>query len=372
MKNKILIVDDISDNISVLDNILSVNYDILVSTNGRRAIELAKTQSPDLILLDIVMPDMDGIEVCKILKNDKDTQNIPIIFLTSKTDDESIVEGFKQGAVDYITKPFKSAELLVRLNTHLSLLNYQRFLEEKVQDEIALRHEQEQLLVQNSKMAEMGDMINNIAHQWRQPVNRVSLLMSNIKMYVNDDQVDKEYINKKISSALNQLDFISETIDDFSNFFHPSKNKTDFYVLSAINKTLKILIGTFKSFGIEITVKGDDFSTYGIENELAQVILILLSNAKDAMVLQKIENPEITIIMDSKQNSIEILDNGGGIDTSIINQIFDHYFTTKLKNEGSGIGLYTAKVIIQKTFNGKIFVNNKAKGASFTLVFNRE
>lgn len=369
-KNKILIVDDVIQNISILDNLLRHKYDIIASTNGISVAELVERESPDLILLDVIMPEMNGFDVCKILKKDVKTQNIPIIFLTARSDDYSIIEGFNLGAVDYITKPFRPAELLVRIDTHLSLLNYQRFLEKKVEMEINLRKEQEQILVQNSKMAEMGEMINNIAHQWRQPVNRVSLLLSNVQLALEDNVIDATYIHQKVTSSIQQLEFISQTINDFSNFFSPTKKKETFNALSAIDKTLKIIRGTFTSFGISVEVNNDDFSIYGSQNELAQVALILLSNAKDALSKNKIETPKIFIHLDSKKKTIKFIDNGGGISPEIMEKIFDHYFTTKEPGEGTGIGLYTAKIIMQKTFFGKITAENIPNGVSFNLNFN--
>ena len=368
-KQKILIVDDVPQNVAILDNLLSFKYNILASTNATTAIEIAKDELPDLILLDIVMPEISGLEACEILKADITTKNIPIIFITAKTDDESIVEGFQKGAVDYITKPFKPDELLVRVNTHLSLVGYQKFLEQKVDMEVKLRQEQEQVLIQNSKMSEMGDMINNIAHQWRQPTSRVTLLLSNALMSLEDGEFDKEYLEGKIKSSIEQMEFISATIDDFANFFSPKKVVNNFYVKNSINKTIKIIKGTFDSFGITIDINDDNFLTYGCENELAQVVLIILSNTKDAFVKNKIENPTITIDVDARSNKIKFNDNAGGIPDNIIDNIFDHYFSTKEQSICSGIGLYTARIIMHQTFNGKIVAENKNNGAQFTLSF---
>lgn len=368
-KETILIVDDVPDNIGILDNILNFKYDILAATNGPDAIKIVKSELPDLILLDIVMPDMSGLEVCHFLKTDIHTKNIPIIFITAKSDDEDVVEGFKKGAVDYITKPFKPDELLVRINTHLSLVSYQKFLEEKVAYEVNLRHEQEEVLIQSSKMAEMGDMINNIAHQWRQPTSRVTLLLSNMQMALEDEVIDKLYLEKKIKSSIEQMEFISDTIDDFTTFFSPSKENKNFYVSNAIKKTISILKGTFVGFGITLNVNKEDFILHGSENELAQVVLIILSNAKDQFAKTNIENPRVNISIDAHTHSITFNDNAGGISDNIINKIFDHYFSTKRKNYCTGIGLYTAKMIIQQTFNGKIEASNNEFGASFKLSF---
>ena len=368
-REKVLIVDDVPQNIAILDNLLSLKYEILVATNGNDAIKIVREELPDLILLDIIMPNLTGLEVCDILKADEETTHIPIIFITAKTDDESIIEGFQKGAVDYITKPFKADELLVRVNTHLSLVSYQKFLEQKVQEEISLRHEQEEVLIQNSKMAEMGDMINNIAHQWRQPTTRVTLLLSNMLMSLDDENIDKEYLKSKIDSSIEQMEFISETIDDFTSFFSPKKKNKQFYISHALNKTIKIVQGTFISFGIEIDVNEDDFLVFGSENELAQVILIILSNAKDEFVKRSIKNPIITIKMDALNKSIEFSDNAGGIKPEIIDKVFEQYFSTKQKDYCTGIGLYTAKMIIKQTFNGKIKAKNKDGGASFVISF---
>jgi len=369
-KEKILIVDDIAQNIAILDNLLSIKYDILATTSSKNAIEIVKEELPDLILLDIVMPEINGLEVCEILKKDSNTKNIPIIFITAKTDDESLVEGFQKGAVDYITKPFKPDELLIRINTHMSLVGYQKFLEKKVQMEVDLRNEQQQVLIQNSKMAEIGDMINNIAHQWRQPTSRVTMILSNALMALEDEVVDKEYIRKKLESSIEQMDFISSTIDDFSNFFSPKKLMKNFFVSTAINKTINILKGTFDSFGIEIELnKQDDFSVHGSENELSQVVLIILSNAKDAFEKKKAKDPKVEITINASNNTIIFKDNAGGIPTDIVDKIFEHYFSTKENTQCSGIGLYTAKMIMQQSFSGGISARNEEEGANFTLTF---
>jgi CheY-like chemotaxis protein len=368
-REKILIVDDVAQNISILDNLLNFKYEILASTEGLTAFEIAKTELPDLILLDIVMPKLDGLTLCSMLKEHTLTKNIPIIFITAKNDDESIITGFKKGAVDYVTKPFKTDELLVRVSNHLRLVGYQKHLEKKVEREVSLRHEQEELLIQNSKMAEMGDMINNIAHQWRQPTSRVTLLLSNILMSLEEDNINKPYLKNKIDSAIEQMEFISSTIDDFSNFFSPKKKTKNFYVSQAIEKTLKIIQSTFVSFGIEIIMNDDDFLLNGNENELSQVVLIILSNAKDQFSKKQAEEKTIKIIINSSNKSVEFLDNAGGIRNDIVNKIFDHYFSTKNKDYCTGIGLYTAKMIIQQTFNGKIKAQNKHHGASFILEF---
>lgn len=369
-REKILIVDDVAQNIAILDNLLNYKYEILAAMNGQMALEIANNELPDLILLDIVMPDMDGLTVCSKLKDVEQTKNIPVIFITAKDDDDSIISGFKRGAVDYVTKPFKTDELLVRVNNHLSLVSYQKYLEKKVEEEVSLRHEQEELLIQNSKMAEMGDMINNIAHQWRQPTSRVTLLLSNMLMSLEDETVDKAYMRKKIDSAIEQMEFISSTIDDFTNFFSPKKKNKEFYVTQAIEKTLKIIHTTFASFGIEIKLRGEDFILKGSENELAQVILIILSNAKDQFERISKESRKVEIIMNAEEKTLEFIDNAGGIRPEIIDKVFDHYFSTKNKDHCTGIGLYTAKIIIQQTFHGNIEVSNKEEGASFLIHFN--
>ena len=230
------------------------------------------------------------------------------------------------------------------------------------------KNEKEKLLIHQSKLASMGEMINNIAHQWRQPLTHLGFINMNLQLAFEDEPLDKKYLKEKIEESNAQLDFMSKTIDNFRDFYKPNKQKKLFYISDAIKKALEIMEPIFESYKIKFEfnlIKDKQINAY--ENEYSQVVLNLLTNAKDVLISRQIQNPQITIIIDEKNDlSItSILDNAGGIENKYINHIFDPYFTTKQK--GSGIGLYMSKMIIESHFKGKIKVFNEKNGAIFII-----
>lgn len=230
------------------------------------------------------------------------------------------------------------------------------------------KNEKEKLLIHQSKLASMGEMINNIAHQWRQPLTHLGFINMNLQLAFEDEPLDKKYLKEKIEESNFQLDFMSKTIDNFRDFYKPNKQKELFYISVAVKKALEIMEPILESYKIEFefnVIKDKQINAY--ENEYSQVILNILTNAKDVLISRQIQNPKIIISINEKNDSIitTILDNAGGIEDGYINHIFDPYFTTKQK--GSGIGLYMSKMIIESHFKGKIKVSNKDKGASFSI-----
>ena len=230
------------------------------------------------------------------------------------------------------------------------------------------KNEKEKLLIHQSKLASMGEMINNIAHQWRQPLTHLGFINMNLQLAYEDNPIDKKYLKEKIMESNAQLDFMSKTIDNFSDFYLLNKQKELFLISNAVKKALDIMEPIFENNKIEFkfnVIKDKQINAY--ENEYSQVILNLLTNAKDVLISRNIENPQITITIDEKNDlSItSIFDNAGGIENKYQNKIFEPYFTTKQK--GSGIGLYMSKMIIQSHFKGKIRVFNTNKGACFSI-----
>ena len=230
------------------------------------------------------------------------------------------------------------------------------------------KNEKEKLLIHQSKLASMGEMINNIANQWRQPLTHLGFINMNLQLAFEDEPLDKKYLKEKIEESNAQLDFMSKTIDNFRDFYKPNKQKEIFYISVAVKKALEIMEPIFESNKIEFEfnlIKDKQINAY--ENEYSQVILNILTNAKDVLISRQIQNPQIIISINEKNDSIitTILDNAGGIENKYINHIFNPYFTTKQK--GSGIGLYMSKMIIESHFKGKIKVFNKDKGASFSI-----
>jgi signal transduction histidine kinase len=243
-------------------------------------------------------------------------------------------------------------------------------LEHKIQQEIAKRMEQEQILIQQSKLAAMGEMIGNIAHQWRQPLTQISAIHMNMKVTYDFDKFDKAYLDKKIKEATKLTRYMSQTISDFQNFFKPQGKKEHFSIEHACKEAHFIIESSLKYHGITFKIDlEEDSEVFGYKNEYSQVILNILSNAKDILLERKIENPCICLSIKTGDNFaiVKIQDNGGGVDDTIIDKIFEPYFTTRHKTQGTGIGLYMSKNIIERNMNGFINVRNEKNGALFTV-----
>jgi len=225
------------------------------------------------------------------------------------------------------------------------------------------------LLLQQNRLATMGEMIQNIAHQWRQPLNAVGLYVQSLRMYFDSGNANKEVLNTIIEDTMALVKHMSQTIDDFRNFFKPDKEKCEFSAVELIQKSLSLIRDGFKSNHVEI-----DFSVnanpiiYGYFNELSQVLLNVLQNACDALVERKITNGQVKVSLSAvnARTVITITDNAGGIPEDIIPRIFEPYFTTK-GVQGTGIGLYMSKNIIEKTMGGTISVRNVPEGAEIRI-----
>lgn len=230
----------------------------------------------------------------------------------------------------------------------------------------------EDMLLQQSKLAQSGEMIANITHQFRQPLNNISYILINIKKRFENEKLDQSYFDKKVNQANEQLQFLSTTIDHFKEFYTPSKQKEPFFLKEALDSSITILSAELKTRNITLTIQyhiNDDIKIDGIKNELSQVILAILSNASDA--LKDIEEPYINILIDANDAEIiiSISNNGKQIEKKNINKIFNPYFSTK--EEGTGIGLYLSKMILTRSFDGNLEVENNDKGVKFTLMFDK-
>lgn len=224
------------------------------------------------------------------------------------------------------------------------------------------------MLVKQSRFIEMGTMINNIAHQWKQPLNIIELCITDLTLKSMMGPVDSEYQQKLFNDMHMQVAYMSKTIDIFKNFLHNDQTKDDletFSVKNAIEDTLRLLGSTFDKNNITLTLKLDETSciAHGSIHKLEQVILIILNNAVDA------GSSQITVecLREKKDNVIKIYDNGGGFDPAISDKLFDAYFTTKHQSQGTGLGLFIVKMIVEMKFNGSIEARNYNDGALFII-----
>ena len=245
-------------------------------------------------------------------------------------------------------------------------------LEQKVALEIKKNEEKQKMLFWQSRMASLGQMLGNIAHQWRQPLTELNLTLFNMKRACskNDEKkVDELYKESKLL-ILN----MSSTIEDFSNFFNPQKEKKSFEIKEAVNEALVILRKVIEMENINIKIDVPiKYKVLGVSNELSQVIINLIQNSKDAFKINDIKNKKITItlkeehILDKKYSLLEISDNAGGISKENADKIFEPYFTTKHKSQGTGLGLFMSKMIIEKSLDGELIHENIKNGSLFTI-----
>jgi PAS domain S-box-containing protein len=289
----------------------------------------------------------------------------------------------------------KELERQIR-NKSLLLEDLNRDLQNAALKEYRHWLEKEEMLVQQSKMASMGEMIGAIAHQWKQPLNALGLIVQSLQDAYENGEVDKTMIDRVVDETMEQIRFMSKTIDDFRNFMSPSKEKQVFDVKIAAGEVFSLLSAqlkinsilysltchvhdkTFHNFS-EIQTCGE-FETNSYKNEFKQIILNLITNAKDAILERRKKGlmkgdgkGKISIDFYKKDNKIiiELSDNGGGIPEEHISKVFDAHFTTKEKDTGTGIGLYIARTIIEKNMGGKLSVANIEGGARFTIELSR-
>ncbi len=246
--------------------------------------------------------------------------------------------------------------------------------EEEILELNKLKKEQETILKQKSKMASMGDMIADIAHQWRQPLSILSLNTTNLELKLKRDKADKEFLENYIVKVNKTIKNMDQTIKDFSEFFKPNKPKVEFELNSLIEEAQYLVKDLFIKKQIKINFEPKNEYTYlGYKNELLQVILNILNNSKDAIVNNSIKNGIVSIRIkeDDDIYIIYIEDNGGGIPSEIVDRIFEPYYTTKFKNQGTGIGLYMCKIIIEESLKGSLILKNYKEGTQCIITLPR-
>ena len=230
--------------------------------------------------------------------------------------------------------------------------------------------EKEQMMIQQNRMAAMGEMLGNIAHQWRQPLNVLGLKIQHLGLSYEYDEFSKELLDDNIDKSMEIVSHLSQTIDDFRNFSQPDKVKTLFSINQNIAKTFSMVEESFREncITVDVNIVGD-LQVKGYPNEYSQVLLNILMNAKDALLEREICDPRITIASwkENGRSVVTITDNAGGIKDEILGNIFDAYFTTKNLGKGTGIGLFMSKKIIENHMGGHLTVRNVAAGAEFRI-----
>ena len=253
----------------------------------------------------------------------------------------------------------------------LNILNNK--LQKEIDSEIKKRIQHNKMLYHNNKMVSMGEMINYIAHQWREPLAQINSTVFKIDEEINNHNFNKKVIDKKLSDIELFTHYMSTTIEDFSKFTKEDKQKINFNLLQSVDETLKILDNIIKKYNLNITLDiSDNIFLNGFKSEFQQIFLIFINNSKDAFILNNIKNRDIKIITKEKENIIylNIYDNAGGIKEEILPKIFLPYYTSK-KN-GTGIGLNIAKMIIEESMQGQLSINNSKNGICIQIIIKKE
>ncbi|RXJ83027.1 sensor histidine kinase [Arcobacter cloacae] len=279
---------------------------------------------------------------------------------------------------DYLVKTTIFAFLLIFLLLSISIY-FSKKLQEIFKSYQLEKTRQQNIIAQKSKMAAMGEMLGHIAHQWRQPLSSISTSATGMKLQKELNILEDKNLIDGLEQINKSVQYLSETIDDFRNFYKPNKNKTEFHILDTVDKVINLINSQFNSNGIKIIKSGENIKINTYENELIQVIINLLNNARDELIKKDFEDEKLIFIDVYTKNEklfLEIKDNAKGVSTQIIDKIFEAYFTTKNDIEGTGIGLYMSNEIITKSMKGKISVSNvefeykskKYMGAKFSII----
>jgi len=384
-KSSIIIVDDNPDNLQVLGKTLKdEDCHIEFATNGETALEWIKVQEFDLILLDVMMPGMDGFEVCKRIRSDSNFNDLPIIFLTAQTDKKSILKGFEYGAQDYVTKPFDAPELLARVKTHLELkkskeqlglLNQQ--LEEKVKERTRQLHETNQELKQaNTKLSELDhaktEFLNLISHEIRTPLNGILGPAYLIKDRIGSGELDQLFEILDISvKRLEKFSYTALLItrlntkkDKIRGNYHILKN----IVLDSINELSEKI--SQKKIKTDLQENPVDIKITGEYELLKTCLVTILDNAiRFSPEEGKIE---INLFRKNKKIICEITDQGKGFTSEMLENPFELFSSSEPNINGKiGLGLYLSKLIMEAHSGSIEAKNSSSVGAMIRLIFNK-
>ena len=426
----ILVIDDSPTNLEILHDVLgNAGYEVLVEMDGASGIEQVERNPPHLILLDVMMPKIDGFETCRRLQANPFTKNIPIIFITALTDSEEKVKGLTLGAVDYITKPFEQEEVLARISLHLKLRKLNIELDKQKQElEIRVKERTSELsqavdelkqtqlqLVQTEKISSLGQLVAGVAHEINNPIGFISTNLHYANQYIEDllvlvrlfqkncsnpgsevkeqiEAMDLQHIDKDLPKLMSSMKLGTDTIkgimQSLRNFSRSDgENKKLVDIHEGIEATLMILQHRLKAYpkrpAIQIV---KDYSVLPkvkcYPGQLNQVFMNLLANAIDVLEESIIEdqelnckdftciNPKIRIAttIDKYQITVKIADNGKGMSESVKNDIFQPFFTTKPEGKGTGLGLSISYKIMTENHGGNLqCISSPGEGTEFLI-----
>ena len=382
-KEKVLIIDDSKFICKQVKTILEPrNYKLTSAYSAKMALEKLREDDFKLIILDMELPDMHGSKLLEIIRKNKKFIGVPIIVLSGTSTPEIVRNVLKNGANDFLKKPFVFEEFILKIDLWVDYFKKSKELDEQklklkfvnenlenlVLEEIEKNRQKDKIMFAQSRQAQMGEVLGMVAHQWKQPLNAISMSTDLIELKVQKNALDIDSARKITVKVKKYIKHLMQTMEDFQSFFSPQKEmiESDFKII--FYKALTLIEDILRIKKIEVIFEVDTLKTFKTyENEIVQVVLNLMKNAQDIIEEKKIQNPYIKVNI--KDTTITIEDNAGGIPKDAINKIFEPYFSTKDKKKGTGIGLYMSQIIVEEHCKGKLSVENTSEGAKFTIAF---
>jgi C4-dicarboxylate-specific signal transduction histidine kinase len=421
----ILIVEDNADDRRLLRSTLEHHgCTVIEARDGEEGLDLAIRHHPDIIVSDALMPRMDGFQLLRALKTDPHLKSIPFLFYSATyTGEQEVKLALSLGAEAYVVKPMEPEELwkktcaiMKKWKTRQSipanlnivkseeeyLREYSRIvatklekkvleleeamalrkqaedelrrvnaeLEQRIEREVEENRAKDRIMAHQARLAAMGEMLSNIAHQWRQPLNNISLIVQNLQIEFEKGVLTTASCREYVDKCIKFLMYMSRIIDNFRVFYQPDYDRQLFDLYHTVSETISLVKEDLESHGITIKlVKECDSSVNGYKKEFSQALLSIVQNAKEAIMSRQPPDPFVELICSQMGESalVTVKDNGGCIPPEIMDKIFDPYFTIKFKSQGVGMGLYMSKMIVEKHMGGKIYARNSLSGAELTI-----
>jgi len=377
-KPTILVADDEPDMLRFLRSQLSADYRVLEAVDGQQAIEKASQFLPDIILLDMMMPEKDGLQACRAIREQTPTQSIPIVLLTARADEETKLAALSVGASDFLTKPFSTTELQVRIKNLVESHRYQRKVSKQnqvLESTIEQLKETEAQLVQTEKMASLGRMSAGIIHEINNPLNYATTglftLRNKGKHLAPEQQEEYHDILKDVEEGIKR---VRRIVSDLRMFTHPETESRDqVKIAEVVEAALRFLSNEWKDkVRIQQTLAPEQ-TVWANKNKLIHVLVNLLQNSLDALKAKAFTDELPTIWIEGRlepgKNNLVVRDNGAGIASEHLDKIFDPFYTTKEVGEGMGLGLSICYRIMREC-EGQISVRTEAgKFCEFCLQF---
>lgn len=392
---KILVVDDDKITRMVVNSIFKdKRYSITLASSGEMALDILPNVMPDLIFLDINMSGVNGFEVLRQVRSNKDLKYIKIILLSAETDVKERLKGYEMGADDYMVKPFVGGELIAKVEVLMRMT----YIEEKnvsleglVQKELEKHKKQEEYILTRAKLMAMGDMVLAIAHYWRQPLNALAIAVQDVMDAFLHKELTEEYLRKSVSNSMLHISFMSEIIENFQKMITDDKSDTLFNVNLALKNVVMLTRDKLKNENVELFINGVNSEEYfkdaivnffvkGRDWILKQALSSLIQNSLDAIRRRRVNsgddcltgNIKLKIWNISDTVYISAYNDGEPLKEEDLTRIFEPYYLAgeTMDVGNTGLDLYFSRTIIEKQLGGKIYAHNKDGKTIFVIELN--